>query len=320
MSAYGHQMEREYSAQSLLRRSASESESHYTMETGIYMSSFAATVFVAGLVTVGVSLMTLLIALTVMLQNCQRQNAGVVEMQKPSDDYEFCRILALHIEINHLDSDSFPLVCKELAFQFIGDGQYIRELNATLRVVENYFSSIRPGEDGRDVVLMDADDLLPSDYDSLDQFNEYNCSNCHKDARQLKWILVRELYVKLQNGGWPMILLSRKPERLRKTTVGYLNSVGCGGWSSLIMREDNEFDMDNEEYLTRRRTVIKGQGLRTVAAISSQLDFLTGSKTGGLSFKIPNVFTDKMNNHPENPDSLKSQIGLNLPRKRVLYS
>lgn len=304
MSAHGHQMEREYSAQSLLRRGSSENESRYTMETGIYMSSFAATVFIAGLVTVGVSLMTLLIALTVMLQDCQRQNAGVVEMQKPVDDYDFCRILALHIELNHLDSDSFPGVCKELAFQLIGDGQNSRELNATWKVVENYFSSVRPREDGRDVVLMDADDLLPSDYDSFDQSNQYTCSNCHKEARQLKWILVRELYMKLQGGGWPMILLSRKPESLHKTTAGYLISVGCGSWSSLIMREDNEFDMDSQEYLSRRRTIIKRQGLRTVAAISSQLDFLTGPKIGGLNFKIPNIiFTDKMSNHPENPNS-----------------
>lgn len=137
------------------------------------MSSFAATVFIAGLVTVGVSLMALLIALTVMLQNCHRHNAGVIEMQKPADDFDYCRILALHIELNHLDSDSFPLVCKELAVQLIEDGQYARELNVTLRVVENYFSSIKPGEGGRDVVLMDADDLFPSDYFALDQMHRY---------------------------------------------------------------------------------------------------------------------------------------------------
>lgn len=58
------------------------------METGIYMPSFAATIFIAGLLTVGVSRISLLIALTVMLQSCRCQTAGVVEMQKSSEDYD----------------------------------------------------------------------------------------------------------------------------------------------------------------------------------------------------------------------------------------
>ncbi|KAL3523938.1 hypothetical protein ACH5RR_016772 [Cinchona calisaya] len=293
MSAYGHQMEREYSAQSLLSRGSSERESSYTMETGIYMSSCAAIVFIAGLVVVGFSLMTLLIALSVMLQNCQRQNSGVVDVQKPAEDYDYCRILALHIELNHLGSDSFPSICKALAVQFIRDGQYIRELNITLSMVENYFSSIRPGEDGQDVVLMDVDDFFPLEHFAIDhlmhRFNRKTCSDCHKDVKHLKQMHVHEIYTKLRGGGWPLILLSRKPERLRNTTVQYLVSVGCGGWSSLIMRADDELQMDSQEYFSRRRNIIQKQGFRTVAAISSQLDFLTGSGMGGLNFKLPNI-------------------------------
>ncbi|KAL3521174.1 hypothetical protein ACH5RR_019323 [Cinchona calisaya] len=305
MSAYGHQMEREYSARSLVSRGGSESESRNTMETGIYMSSFAAIVFISGLVTVGVSLLTLLIAITVMLQNCQRQHAGVLELQKPADDYGYCRILALHIELNHLDLDSFPSVCKELAARFIRDDHYIRELNITLRVVENYFSSIRPGEDGRDVVLMDADDFFPAEYFAnyqlLHRLNQYTCNDCSKDARHLKQILVHELYMKLRGGGWALILLSRKPERLRNSTVEYLISVGCGGWSSLIMRVDDELQMDSQVYFSRRRNIMHKQGFHTVAAISSQLDFLTGSQAGLLNFKLPNIiFYNKMDHHPEN--------------------
>lgn len=76
----------------------------------------------------------------------------------------------MHVELNHLDSDSFPSICKGTAIQFIRDGHYTRELNTTMRVVNNYFSSIRPEEDGLGVVLIDADDLFfPSEHVSIDQ-------------------------------------------------------------------------------------------------------------------------------------------------------
>lgn len=136
--------------------------SRYVMESGFYMTSFAATIFIAGLVTVGVLLITLLIALTVMLQSCQSKSSGVVEIQKASDDYNDCKIFALYAELNSLEADEFPSICREFAIQYIRVGQYARDLNATLQVVESYFSSIMPLNNGLDVVLIDIDDILSS--------------------------------------------------------------------------------------------------------------------------------------------------------------
>ncbi|KAI5670541.1 hypothetical protein M9H77_10905 [Catharanthus roseus] len=303
MSAYGHQMEREYSAQSLSSRGGSEMGSRYTVETGIYMSSFAATVFIGGLVTVGVSLMTLLIALAVMLQSCQSKNAGMVELRSSADLHDYCKILALHLELNHLDSDTLPTICQEHTAQYFRDGHYTKELNITLMLIENYFSSIRPG--GQDVVLMDADDLFASELFYVNQlqkrFDQYACADCNKDAKFPKQMLVHELYMKLRAGGWPLILLSRKPERQRNAIVKHLLSIGCGDWSSLIMRTDEEMEMDRQEYIWRRRSIIQRQGLRIVATISSQLDFLTGPSAGSRNFKLPKVmYGQKLEYHIEN--------------------
>lgn len=136
------------------------------------MSSFAATVFIAGLVTVGVSMMTLLIALTVMLQSCQNKNSGIIELQKAADYHEYCKIYTLHLELNHLDSDSLPAVCKKYTAEYIRDGNYMRELNITLKLIENYFSSTRPSADGGNVVLMDADDVFVSEFFYIDQLQK----------------------------------------------------------------------------------------------------------------------------------------------------
>lgn len=52
----------------------------------------------------------------------------------------------------------------------------------------------------------------------------------------MKRVFLIELYIKLQSGGWPLILLSRKPEKLREDIVKDLTSAGCNGWSKLFLR------------------------------------------------------------------------------------
>ncbi|XP_041993444.1 uncharacterized protein At2g39920-like isoform X2 [Salvia splendens] len=233
MSAYGHQMEREYSAQSILAGEGSETGSHYTSEAGIYMSSFAATVFVSGLVTVGISLFSLLVALTVMLNSCERQNSGVVEMNRKTPSYDYCQNLALHAELNSLSEHIFPEICHDINAQYVKEGQYKKDLNIVVTIAEEFFSSVTPQGDGRDVVLMDADDFLTSET----MINKDVLHGSSRDAKYWRHFFALKLYLKLQAGQWPLILLSRKPHKLRNDTVEYLTSVGCHGWSSLVMRD-----------------------------------------------------------------------------------
>lgn len=124
------------------------------------MTSFAATIFIGALVTVGVLLITLLITLSVMLQSCENRSAGVVETQKSDYDYNTCKTLALHAELNNLDASQIPVICRTPAISYIEEGQYARDLNSTMRVVEDYFKSVTPSDDGLDVFLMDIDDVL----------------------------------------------------------------------------------------------------------------------------------------------------------------
>ncbi|KAL0321881.1 UNVERIFIED_CONTAM: hypothetical protein Scaly_2484500 [Sesamum calycinum] len=270
MSAYGPEMEREYSAQSLSTRGSSEMGSHYSTEAGIYMSASAATVFISGLVTVGISVVALLIALTVMLNSCQSRNSGVLEMYRNTHSYDYCRNFALHAELNSL----------------------------------GLFRSLRPQNDDRDVVLMDADDLLGSETlvvnDTTYRIEKDAFRESIRDANYLKHIFAMKLCLKLQSSRWPLILFSRRPEKLRNTTVEHLMSMGCHGWSSLIMRIDDEMLMDFQEFLSRRRTMLQREGFRIMAVISSQMDALSGRYSGDRVFKLPNpFFRYNMENHGE---------------------
>ncbi|XP_071734469.1 uncharacterized protein At2g39920-like [Rutidosis leptorrhynchoides] len=293
MSAYGHQMEREYSAQSLSSAEGSDMGSEFRLESVIYMSSCAATVFICALVIVGILLMTLLTALTVMLQSCESREAGALESLKYDHHrYDYCKMAALNAEINRFEAYSLPDVCKDVAVHYIKEGHYMRDLNNSVALVESYFNKIKPDDDGHDVVLMDIDDILSTDTlhtnPLLYGYNRYGCDDCVREAKHMKHVFLIELYIKLQSGGWPFILLSRKPEKLRDDTINDLKSTGCGGWSNLIMRSNEEMKMDTRDYFSKRKMGIQKDGYHIQAVISSDMDALIGTYFRTQNFKIPN--------------------------------
>ncbi|XP_050387607.1 uncharacterized protein At2g39920 isoform X2 [Argentina anserina] len=290
MSAYGHHMEREYSAQTL--SSHEERASSYVMESGFYMSSFATTIFIASLITVGLLFITLLIALTVMLQSCESKSRGIVEVQKETYDSNYCHIFFLHMELNNFEGGQFPSICRVAAIQYIKKGQYARDLNSTISMIEEYFGSVTPQHDGLDVVLMDVDDILSSNPQnnnvSAQQYDHYACSHRVEEAKHLKHMFILRLYMKLHASGWPLILLSRKPETYRTPSVQYLVSAGYKAWSSLIMRSEAELHMETGDYFSKRRAAMQREGFRIIGSISSQMDALRGPFLGKRIFKLPN--------------------------------
>ncbi|XP_050155574.1 uncharacterized protein At2g39920 isoform X1 [Malus sylvestris] len=290
MSAYGRHMEREYSPESLSSE-GSERASSYAMETGFYMSSFATTIFIGALITVGLLLIALLIALTVMLQSCENRSHGIVETHNPSFDYNHCQILSLHMELNG-EADRFPSMCRVVALQYIKEGQYVRDLNSTMSMIQNYFSSITPAHDGLDVVLIDIDDIRSSNPRHsnlpLPQYDQYGCSDCVEEAKHLKHRFILRLYMELHASGWPLILLSRKPEAERNSSIEDLISAGFRAWSTLTMRSEDELHMESRDYFSKRRDAMQREGFRIIASISSHMDALRGPFSGERIFKLPN--------------------------------
>ncbi|XP_076903679.1 uncharacterized protein At2g39920-like [Bidens hawaiensis] len=307
MSSYGHQMEREYSAQSVSSDERSDMGSEFRMESVVYMSSCAATIFVGALVIVGILMLTLLTALTVMLQSCQSREAGVIESsrfdhhhhhhhehQHHHYDYDYCKMAALNAEeINNFEAYSLPNFCKDAAVKYIKEGHYMRELNNSVSLVENYFNGITANYDGHDVVLMDIDDFLPAKTLHTDSFlygyDRYGCDDCVREAKHMKHVFLFELYTKLNSGGWSLILLSRKPETLRNATVDDLKAVGCGGWSKLIMRSDEGMKMDTRDYSLKQKMAIEAESYCIRGVISSHMDMLLGAFVKTQNFKLPNI-------------------------------
>ncbi|XP_061356715.1 uncharacterized protein At2g39920-like [Gastrolobium bilobum] len=304
MSSYVHQMEQQYSARNL--SDDSETGSHYELESGFYMTSFTATIFVASLVTLGVLLIALLISLVIMLQSCQSKNAGVIELLKINDYYSHCRVYSLQAELNNFEGYNLPNICRDLAIHYIKGGQYARDLDLTMSAIDDYFKSVRPPDDGLDMVLMDIDDIFPpSPYysDLFHRFHNDSISNCIKEAKNVKLMLALRLYKNLQTGGWSIILLSRKPETHRNVTINHLVSAGFGGWSSLMMRGEDSDSTKGNEYFSRQRNVIQRKGFRIKSIISSHMDALTVPDTGIRIFLLPDSVCDKFEQQIESIDT-----------------
>ncbi|XP_010276462.1 PREDICTED: uncharacterized protein At2g39920-like isoform X2 [Nelumbo nucifera] len=266
--------------------------SGYLIEPGFYLTSLAAIIFIAALVTVGVLFITVLVALAVMLQSCENRNAGVIELRKTIDDFDYCKAFALHVEVNNLELDEFPTICKTYAIWYFREGQYLRDLNLTMLVAESYFRNLAPEDDGLDVILIDIDDMFPSNphhtHPLLLRSGQHDRNDCVGEVRHLAHIRYLRLLMKLQSSGWSLIFITRKTEEQCNTTTKELISAGYGGWPSLIMRSDDEMQMDIWKFFSKRRAELLNQGFRIASVISSRMDALTGPFLGKRNFKLAN--------------------------------
>ncbi|KAK9158982.1 hypothetical protein Scep_005556 [Stephania cephalantha] len=286
-------MERGSSTYSLPSRGGSELGSNYMVETGIYISSIAATIVVAALITIGVLFITMVITLTVMLQSCQNQNTGVLELQKARIEHASCRVLSLQSELDRLEPE-FPAICKTGAIQYMELEQYLKDFSLAIRAAKKYFRNLKPKDDGLDAILMDIDGGMLSSQPLrqthlLKQiFHKNDEKEEAEEGLHPVNVHLLDLYSMLQSSGWSLILISRMPERQRNATIESLISAGYRGWSIIYMRSESEMQMEDWEYFSTKQAALQRVGFRVMSVISRELDALRGSSSGNHVFKLPN--------------------------------
>ncbi|CAA6656756.1 unnamed protein product [Spirodela intermedia] len=308
MASFADNMDYRDSDRSLSSGRASETGSRYVIESGLYMSSLAATVLISGLVIVGISLLTILVSLFVMLQSCQNKNSGVLHQRGVNCARDYREGLAFPEALGNWDAEESSARCEGYINGHIEERRDQRELNASLKRVEDFFSTATPGS-SVDVVLMDIDDLFPAATSGRSELPHRRDES--GDGQALARDLVRRLYARLQAGGWSLILFSRKTERQRSGTADDLVAAGYGGWSSLIMRlfhrsmplnapKTNQIEfpraekailsMESWEYISRRRALLREQGFAIASVISGRMDALIGPCPGRRDFRLRSLF------------------------------
>ncbi|XP_019053927.1 PREDICTED: uncharacterized protein At2g39920-like [Nelumbo nucifera] len=220
------------------------------------------------------------------------RNAGVIELRETIDDFDYCKAFALHVEVNNLELDEFPTICKTYFIWYFREGQYLRDLNLTMLIVERYFRNLAPEDDGLDVSLIDIYDIFPSNphhtHPLLLRSGQHDRNDWVGEVRRLAHMRFLRLLMKLQSSGWSLIFITRKREEQCNATTKELISAGYGGWASLIMRSDDEMQMDSWKFFNKRRAELLNQGFRMASVISSRMDALTGPCLGKRNFKLAN--------------------------------
>lgn len=290
LSSFSDQMDQRHSTQNLLS-GGSELESQYQTESGLFITSFAGAIFIAAIVTIGVLFITVVTTLTVMLQSCQNSSHGVLELHETTDQQNYCRMFMLQAELNRLEVDEFPSICKAYAFEYI-KGQYLRDLNWTMWIIKSFFNSVTPSPDGLDIVLLDIDDILIPIHHPIpvqDRFKLYQGSSQVENDKLQASVHIQELHSNLRASGRSVMFITRKPEKMKNETIENLISSGQGSWASLIMRSDDEMLVDSWEYFSRRREKLQNQGFHIRCVISSNMDALIGPVPGEHVFKLPTL-------------------------------
>lgn len=301
MSALSNRYEPGESSQNLLGRRASSlySSSRYITldDTGVYLTSVAITVLITAIATIAILLFTLIITLSILLATCQHKADTVVKQgSRALDRVDVCRSFALNYELNNLrGNDVFPSMCEEYVFHYMRSGQYENDVKGTIRAADNYWSSVIPNADGFDAVVMDIDETALSNVPYYNSFqlrsqldNESAWNQWIEQAKAPALTHTLKLYQKLQTSGLALIFLTRRHENQRSSTVKNLLLAGYSGWKMLIMRSEDELQMDIQTFKSKHRIYLESLGFRIKGAIGDQWSDISGPAVGNRTFKMPN--------------------------------
>ncbi|KAH9324103.1 hypothetical protein KI387_004281, partial [Taxus chinensis] len=301
MSALSNHYDPQESTQSLLsgRGSGLYSSSRYLQvgDSGVYLTSLAVTVLISAIATIGILLFTLVLTLAILLSSCQTTPDVVIKQgRRPEMGVDVCRSFVLNFELNNMQGNNvFPSMCEEYVFQYIISGQYDNDVKGAIKAADSCLISAMANGDGQDAVIMDIDETALSNFPYFRAFqHRYALHNVAawnhwvEEAKAPALIPTLELYRKLQNQDLALVFLTERHENQRNSTMKNLLGAGYSGWTMLIMRSEDEMQMNVQAYKSKQRLQLESKGLHITGVIGDQWSDISGPAVGNYTFKIPN--------------------------------
>ncbi|KAF3791899.1 Acid phosphatase 1 [Nymphaea thermarum] len=209
----------------------------------------------------------------------------------------YCESWKINVELHNIRKYRVvPQECVEYIGKYMTSTQYKTDVQraaeqVVLYITENFVLD----EDGKDAWIFDIDDTLLSTvpYYKNHQFGgeKLNITLLEKwmkngKAPPLKPTLC--LYNHIKRAGLKIFLVSGRNEHLRDATVDNLLKVGYAGWTSLILRGDEDAGKTAESFKAEQRNKIVAEGYRIWGVVADQWSSLLGYSTGLRTFKLPN--------------------------------
>ncbi|XP_068667524.1 acid phosphatase 1-like [Aristolochia californica] len=220
-------------------------------------------------------------------------------VSRPSFPIEgHCLSWRVSVEANNvLAWRSVPIQCFFYVEHYMLGGQYDQEVSTVVQQIYQYMAGIVPGDDGKDVWILDVDDTCLSNlcyYQGkrygVDPFDSVAFKNWATRARCLAIPAVLGLFERLVDSGFKVILLTgRDDETLGKPTIQNLENQGFVGYERIILRKSEYKSKGAVFFKSEMRKQLAAEGYRIRGNVGDQWSDLQGDFVGDRTFKLPNA-------------------------------
>ncbi|KAH6768431.1 HAD superfamily [Perilla frutescens var. frutescens] len=209
----------------------------------------------------------------------------------------YCESWRMNVELhNTRDFDIVPEECVQYIGKYMTSTQYKVDSEMTIDECRVYVStSCGLQKDGADAWIFDVDDTLLSTVPYYKK-NGYGGKKLNSTAFE-EWMkqgkataLEHSLkfFNELKGLGVQIILVSSRRESLRSATVDNLVDVGYHGWKTLILRGEEDENMNIQTFKAEVRKQLISSGFRIWGILGDQWSSIQGLPTAKRTFKLPN--------------------------------
>lgn len=179
-------------------------------------------------------------------------------------------------------------LAKKAVQEYHATGKFEKEIQKKANKAWKIFKKI-PVENNATIVV-DCDDTLVSSFEANAKWGFGNLLAIDKDWAQNGNFPaiepIKELYNKLIDKGFKIIILSNRPLDCLEATKKNLAQQGYTGYEKLIIRSTNSI-ANSQAFKNKTRKELVDQGYNIVGCIGDQETDLAGENTG-VKIKLPN--------------------------------
>jgi acid phosphatase len=180
-------------------------------------------------------------------------------------------------------------IAKDKVKDYYESGKFDEELNGVIEEAEEQFSKVEIKKNS--VVVFDVDETALNNYGLAKQMDfgyvyELN-KKWNQELKAPAIPQVKMLYNYLLNKGAKIIFLTGRNSSEYEVTYKNLIQAGYTGFDTLITQREDEQNLKNEEFKSKKRTELAEMGYDIIGTVGDQWTDLEGSYTG-IKVKIPN--------------------------------
>ncbi|KAJ8547191.1 hypothetical protein K7X08_010777 [Anisodus acutangulus] len=209
----------------------------------------------------------------------------------------YCESWRMNVELHNIRNYVVvPQECVTYIGKYMTSTQYKVDSERTIdECILHLSTNCILENDGKDAWIFDIDDTLLSSipYYKKNEFggNKLNVTSLEDWMSQGKGTALGhsvKLFNHLKKLGVKIFLVSSRREHLRSATTDNLVHVGFYGWSSLILRGQEDECKNVQKFKAEARSKLISKGYRILGIVGDQWSSIVGLPSAKRTFKLPN--------------------------------